>query len=97
MSDEVKEEPKRRLPNPPTRFVTSLDGPKPGELQASRDLTKAFETMQQAPTMAQDVVASLHVQQKLEKAKGKQRNFHRPVVNPQRSVTKPANAPGKSK
>lgn len=62
--------------------------PRPGELQAHRDLGKEFAAITQSHGMpAQQVAAHLHVGTRIAKHKGQQRNFNRPKVAPAKAAS----------
>lgn len=65
--------------------------PRPGEIQAHRDLGKEFNAITESHGMpAQQVAAHLHVGSRIAKHKGQQRNFNRPRVAPAKAASAPA-------
>lgn len=73
-----------------TRFIFSdyEHTPRPGELQAHRDLGKEMKAIaDEHGRPAPQVVAHMHVQSRIAKHKGQQKNFNRPRVAPSKPVS----------
>ena len=70
--------------------------PRPGELQAHRDLGKEFDAITEQHGMpAEQAVTHLHVGDRIAKHKGKQKNFNRPKVAPAKATSVTAVAKSK--
>jgi len=74
--------------------------PPPGEVRMAQAIAREVRGLHVgAPVAAAQVVAALHIQERVAKAQPKPRMFSRPIVKPARAVSKPVgpSAPSKGK